>query len=225
MRYLFVQKTEALRQGAAIAAIEFSFSERRRILSDMHDSIGASLAVLISHLKPGGGDWVQLRRRATHILTELRLLVDSVGGQDTDMNAVLASVRHRMQSGIELAGIKVIWDVEHLPKIIGLTQNDALALRLIMMEALSNVMHHAHANTVTLSATYDKAAHFLMITVADDGCGFDAATSTEGAGLKNMQARTNKVTWPTAIRIESKPGKGTVVRIEMGLPDGIVIID
>ena len=73
-----------------------------------------------------------------------------------------------------------------------------------MMEALSNVIHHSHANTVTLSATHDKAARLLTITIADDGCGFDAATSTEGVGLKNMQARAKRLTWPTTIHIESE---------------------
>ena len=215
---LFVQKFETFRQASRVAAIESIAVERRRILSDMHDSIGASLAVLISHLNPSGGDWVQLKRKATQILTELRLLVDSVGGQDTDINAVLASVRHRMQSGLELAGIKVSWRVNQFPEIFSLTPHDALALRLIMMEALSNVIHHSHANTVTFSAIHDKVARLLMITVADDGCGFDVATSTGGIGLKNMKARANSLTWHTTIQIESNVGKGSAVHIKMELP-------
>jgi signal transduction histidine kinase len=149
--------------------------------------------------------------------------VDSVGGQDTDVNAVLASVRHRMQSGLELAGIKVIWKVDQLPIRISFTPNDALSVRLIIMEALSNVIHHSHANTVTISAIYDKAARLLAITVADDGCGFDAATSTEGTGLKNIQARAKRLAWQAKIHIESKPGKGTAVQIKMELPADIVI--
>ena len=50
---LFGQKTEALRQQVRIAAIESGFAERKRILADMHDSIGASLCVLIAHLTVG----------------------------------------------------------------------------------------------------------------------------------------------------------------------------
>jgi signal transduction histidine kinase len=222
---LFGQKTEALRQQARIVALESGFAERKRILSDMHDSIGASLAVLISHLKPGADDWINIKQKATQTLIELRLLVDSVGGQDADVNAVLSSVRHRMQSGLEIAGIKVIWNVGQLPKNISLMPPDAWALRLILMEALSNVMHHGHANTATLSAIYDKAAHFVMVTVTDDGCGFDTATSTEGAGLTNMQLRAKKLTWHTTIHIGSKLGKGTTVRIKIGLPADVVITD
>ena len=222
---LFVQRIETLHQESRLAAIESIAVERKRILLDMHDSIGASLAVLISHLNPTGGDWIQLRRKATQILTELRLLVDSVGGQDTDANAVLASVLHRMQSGLELAGINVIWRVDQLPVVLSLAPQDAMSLRLIIMEALSNVIHHSHANSVTLFATYDKAARLLTITVEDDGRGFIAATSSKGVGLKNMEARARKLTWPTTIHIESKPGKGTAVQIKMELPADVKTTD
>jgi signal transduction histidine kinase len=222
---VFAERMANVRQQSRVAAIESIVIERKRILSDMHDSIGASLAVLISHLNSGGGDWIQLKRKATQILTELRLLVDSVGGQDTDANAVLASVRHRMQSGIELAGINIIWRVDQLPVILSLTPQDALSLRLIIMEALSNVIHHSHANSVTLFATYDKTARLLTITVEDDGRGFIAATSSKGVGLKNMEARAQKLTWPTTIHIESKPGKGTAVQIKMELPADVKTID
>ena len=223
--FLFVQRIESLRQQSHIEAIQDIASERRRILSDMHDSIGASLAVLISHLNPSGGDWDLLKRKATQILTELRLLVDSVGGQDTDINAVLASVRHRMQSGLELAGIKVIWRADQLPKIMSLSPPDALALRLIMMEALSNMLHHSRANVVTIFVTFDKTVRLLTINIADDGSGFVTTSSSDGAGLKNMQARAKKLTWPTTVHIESAPGKGTTVEIKIEVPPDIIITD
>jgi signal transduction histidine kinase len=222
---LFVQRVETLRQQSRIEAIQTIAAERRRILSDMHDSIGASLAVLISHLNPSGGDWAQLKRKATQILTELRLLVDSVGGQDSNINAVLASVRHRLQSGLELAGIKVSWRIDQLPKVIHLTQPDSLSLRLIIMEALSNILHHSGAKTVEVSGTFDKAVRLVTINIADDGSGFAMTSATDGAGLKNMQARAKKLTWPTAIHIKSGLGKGTTVAIEIELPPDIKITD
>jgi signal transduction histidine kinase len=218
---LFVQKIETLRQQSRVAAIEAISVERKRILSDMHDSIGASLAVLISHLNPSGGDWVRLRRKATQILTELRLLVDSVGEQETDINAVLTSVRHRMRSGLELADIKVIWRVVQIPKTLSLAPHDALSLRLILMEALSNLMHHSRANTTVFSTTYENAARLLTISVSDDGCGFVTTPSSEGFGLKNMKARAKKLTWLTTIHIDSVLGKGTTVQIKMELPVGL----
>ena len=141
------------------------------------------------------------------------------------MNAVLASVRHRMQSGLEFAGIKVIWRVDQPPIILALTSQDALSLRLIIMEALSNVMHHSHANAVTISATFDKGTRLLTITVADDGCGFITTASSKGVGLKNMEARARKLTWPTEIHIESKLGKGTAVQIKIELPVDVKTAD
>jgi signal transduction histidine kinase len=75
----FAERMANVRQQSRVIAVESILAERKRILLDMHDSIGASLAVLISHFNPGGGDWTTLKRKATQILTELRLLVDSIG--------------------------------------------------------------------------------------------------------------------------------------------------
>jgi signal transduction histidine kinase len=214
----YIQKIERLRQQARVHANEAVSVERKRILVDMHDSIGASLAVLISHFNPAAPNWVELKRRATQILTELRLLVDSLGTERANLTDVLGSVRHRMHGGIELAGITIVWKVNHAPTISSLTAHDALALRLILMEALSNVLCHSNAKTITFSVENDEAAGLITISIADDGCGFDVATTARGVGLDSMQNRAKSMSLPTTVRINSGPGKGTTVRIEMRMP-------
>jgi signal transduction histidine kinase len=222
---LFAERMEKVRQKSRVSATEIVSAERKRLLLDMHDSIGASLAVLITHLNSPAVVLNEVKRRATEILIELRLLVDSVDEHRTDMNTLLASVRYRMQSGLEQAGINVIWKVDQLSKSSTLTPHDAFALKLIMMEALSNVIQHSHADAITLSATHDKAVRTLTITIADNGCGFDAETAIGGAGVKNMRTRARSLSWKTAIRVDSKLGQGTVIQIKMELPADIEITD
>ena len=205
----YIQRMERVRQQALSNSAEAVSAERTRILADMHDSIGASLAVLISHLNPIAPNWVELKRKATQILTELRLLVDSIETEHADLNDVLSSVRHRMHSGIELAGINIVWKVDHSPIILSLTPRDALALRLILMKALSNVLSHSSAKTVNFSVEHDEPARFITILIADDGCGFDVATAAKGIGLNNMQNRAKNMSVPTMVRINSAPGEGT----------------
>jgi signal transduction histidine kinase len=212
---VYIQNIERVRQQALSHAAEAVSDERKRILADMHDSIGASLAVLISHLNAVAPNWVELKQKATQILTELRLLVDSIGTERADLNDVLASVRHRMQSGIELAGIATVWKVNHPAAVLELSAHDALALRLILMETLSNVLYHANAKTVTFSVEHDEATHFISILITDDGCGYDAETTLKGVGLDSMRNRAKNMSVPTTVRINSAPGRGTTVRIEM----------
>ncbi|MCA3785482.1 MAG: histidine kinase, partial [Burkholderia sp.] len=65
------------------------------------------------------------------------------------------------------------------------------ALFRIAQEALSNIVHHAQASRAAV--TLDVGAHAVTLTIADNGCGFDAersqADARRGIGLRNMRER------------------------------------
>lgn len=214
--FLF-QRIGRLTEQRKLALLEATAAERQTILAQMHDSIGSSLAVLISHLDHAT-DWSGAKQTATQILTELRFLIDSVSDTAATLNVILASVRHRMASGLEHANLKLNWAVEELPNAPTLSAQCALHLRLMLKQALTNVMQHARARSVTVSASYDKAAKSVTISVTDDGCGFDTMSEPGGHGIQNIRARAKKITLPTVVDIDSKPGKGTRVRIKIEWP-------
>ncbi len=74
-----------------------------------------------------------------------------------------------------------------LPKIAALTARDALAIKLALMEALSNVLHHSSAKHADVTAAYDRDTSAITIAVSDNGCGFDPAVTDAGRGLANMR--------------------------------------
>jgi signal transduction histidine kinase len=144
--------------------------------------------------------------------------VDSAEPVDGELNLVLSNVRHRMGSGIELSGIDLRWQAEELPRIAKLTARDALAIKLILMEALSNVIHHSKANSAVLTAHYDAAGAAVVITLEDDGCGFDPAIAASGRGIANMNKRIRGISIGGKLTIQSSPGRGTTIRIELRVP-------
>jgi len=190
-------------------------AERQKISADMHDSIGASLAALLAHLTTENISVSDVKRKVSEVLMELRFLVDSNEATDGDINLLLSNVRHRIGSGIELAGIRLRWQVDELPELPRLTTSDALAIKLILMEALSNVLHHSKATTATVSATYDKERSAIVVTVEDDGSGFNLADTAAGRGLTNMRKRIASISMGGTIVIDSTPGRGTTVRIAL----------
>jgi signal transduction histidine kinase len=87
-----------------------------------------------------------------------------------------------------------------------------LSLYRIVQELLQNVMKHAAATQILVQLSY--AAEILNITVEDNGKGFDVANKPgEGIGLKNIRARICAL--KGHIDIESRPGSGTTVYIEI----------
>ncbi len=215
---VFVHRLGKLSQQTQLEIVNSALAERRKISADMHDSIGASLAVLLAHFTTGNVNLTDVKRRIGEMLMELRFLVDSVETHDSDINLLLSNVRHRMGPGIELAGIDLRWQVGELPENRRLAARDALAIKLVLMEALSNVLHHSKARTAVLTASYDQQTSVIAISVADDGCGFDSANAVSGRGLSNMRKRMARISTGAEIFIDSSPGNGTTVRIELKPP-------
>lgn len=213
----FIHRLGILRQQAQLEIVNSAIAERQKISADMHDSIGASLAALLAHATTENVDMADVKRRIGEILMELRFLVDSIETEDSNINLLLSNVRHRMGSGIELAGIDLHWQVVELPEIRGLTARDALAIKLILMEALSNVLNHSKAKIAFVAASYDREASAIFISIEDDGCGFSPADVIAGRGLSNMRKRTASISTGGAISIDASPGHGTKVRIELKL--------
>jgi signal transduction histidine kinase len=214
----FIRRLEKINQRAQLKIVESAVAERQSISADMHDSIGASLVTLLAHFTSENINPADVKRRIGEILMELRFLVDSAEPIDGDLNLVLSNIRHRMGSGIELAGIALRWHVATLPKIPSLSARDALSIKLVLMEALSNVLHHSKASTATLTASYDEQTSVVMIALRDDGCGFNADDVAAGRGMSNMKKRIRAVSIGAKLAIDSGPGEGTTVRVVLTVP-------
>ena len=83
----------------------------------------------------------------------------------------------------------------------------------IVGEALRNVAQHAQAKSATVTLSY--GADGVVVTVADDGTGFDAQATREVAeaqghfGLVGMRERAEAV--GGALAVQSAAGTGTMV--------------
>jgi signal transduction histidine kinase len=82
----------------------------------------------------------------------------------------------------------------------------------IIQEALQNIDKYAAANKVAISM--DKKDATLIITIADDGVGFNTKNSKNGIGLQNMQKRAEECNG--TFNIISTPKKGT--KISLAIP-------
>jgi signal transduction histidine kinase len=88
------------------------------------------------------------------------------------------------------------------------------AVLQMVNEALSNVIRHADAQHVHISA--DQTGHSFVMTITDDGKGFDPGQTVSeegGLGLRNMQQRA--LINGGDVTIESAPDAGTRVRLVM----------
>ena len=92
------------------------------------------------------------------------------------------------------------------------TNNLATAVYRIAQEALTNVARHADANQVDVQL--EAMDHRLMLTIEDNGCGFDASKlpESDGLGIAGMKERAALVRGELTVR--SRSGNGTMVHFE-----------
>ncbi len=86
-------------------------------------------------------------------------------------------------------------------------------------EALSNVVRHANAKNSAVRLV--RTGRFALLSIEDDGSGFDAKSDSGGNGLRNMRERAAAL--GGKLRISTKRGRGTSLRVTFPLlPDSAV---
>lgn len=159
-------------------------AERARILRDMHDGVGSLLTSAMRQLEGGRISASQVLESLRESMSQLKLSIDAINLPVGDVNALLASLRYRLQARIEASGVELHWDVRQLPPWPTGTHDAMRHLQFLLFEALSNVMQHSQATTVTLAARGVAAG--IEVSLSDDGLGM---SGQEGNGLRSMRER------------------------------------
>ena len=196
--------------------------ERERIAREMHDSLGQVLgfvnlkarvaADLINRGQAAvaAEELEQMRTAVQEAYQEVRQAILSLRATAPGRGLV-ASLREYIQRLREQSGLDVRLEAgENLrfPPAV-----EAQVIRIVQ-EALTNVRKHARASAVTVRFAPDPGDG-TVVTVSDDGQGFDLASVEAGRGarfgLLTMRERAESI--GGTLSIESAPGRGTTVRL------------
>ncbi len=197
---------------------------RTRIATDLHDDIGASLSqiAILSEVARRGADGAADRNATTlsDIAGISRELVDSMSDIVWAINPEhdrASDLSHRMRRfATDLLGGQGIAlgfrssAPENDPRI---GANARRQVYLVFKEAIHNLTRHSGARRadVELSVTHES----VVLTVADDGRGFDPAAPFEGNGLSSMRRRAREA--GGTLTIASALGEGTRVTLAVRL--------
>jgi len=176
------ERLSSLERSRAVLA------ERERILRDMHDGVGSHLATAMRQLEGGRARAEEVVETLRDSMDHLKLSIDAMTLPAGDVNALLGSLRYRLQPRLESAGIKVEWNVDALPLWPGGRDEAMHHVQFLLLEVVSNVLQHACASTLGLSASAGSGC--IVVTLTDDGLGMDI---TARQRLRSMQARARAV--------------------------------
>ncbi len=196
-----LEQMESQKMQAFVEGLE---EERLRVARELHDGVGADLA-LISH---------QIQQPPA-LVTALQKVIRSVRRLSSELNPtgiqrlpLDASLRQLAESyavvPVQLHLMLDPWPADVPGRI-------EFECYRIAQEALQNAVKHSGASQIFLSLHHDADERTFSLTIEDDGVGFDPSGETTGQGLNNMQFRANIIgaEWS----MESALGKGTFLSL------------
>lgn len=193
---------------------------RQALAADLHDEVGASLtsvqilAQLAAHGDPKRRSEAlgKLPEQVRHTSSSLREIVWNIQPGNDDLNLLAGRLMRYAGEFLERADIR--YDL-HADEFSGHLRLDAVAkqhLARIFKEALNNVAKHSGADFAEVVFKQEK--NKLLLTIRDQGRGFDPDSAAPGNGLNNMQLRAQLA--GGSLDIETRPGQG--VRLALRLP-------
>ncbi|WP_406474986.1 GAF domain-containing sensor histidine kinase [Streptomyces platensis] len=199
--------------------------ERARLAHELHDAVAQKLfslrltaqaaTALVDRDPARAKDELhQVAALAAEAADELRAAVIELRPAALDEDGLVATLRSQAQVLDRAHSARVTFEA-HGVRALPAAQEEAV-LR-VAQEALHNALRHSGAKTVEVSLARDGQGALLRI--ADDGCGFDPRAVRRAGrhlGLVSMHDRAGGV--GGKLTVESEPGKGTAV--EMEVPGG-----
>jgi signal transduction histidine kinase len=213
-----IENARLLERGRELSILE----ERNRLARELHDSVSQKLfglvltaeaAATLLDRDPGaaGEQLARLGGLAQEALAELRELIFELRPPSLEQEGLAATLRKQVEM------LRRVHDRDIELRIAGAAhcapEAEAEVLR-IAQEALNNALRHAGPARIELRMEARDGR--LIVTVADDGAGFDPDTPglrSRRLGLTSMEERARAL--GGALAVVSRPGEGTTVTLEV----------
>jgi signal transduction histidine kinase len=222
-----IAANETLQEYGLIREQLATSRERTRLARELHDTLAHTLSAATVQLEAVSIIWEQQPEKAQQMviksaammrdgLAETRRALQALRAGSLDhenlmdaISALAESLMTRYSTHIEVqANVPIAIDdpaVEH-------------GLYRIVQEATFNAARHAGAKRIMIRL--DVSPHQLVISVNDDGCGFnpEGVATTDHFGLRGMRERARQI--GADLQISSQIGNGTSVNIRLSGKDG-----
>ncbi len=196
--------------------------ERHRLARDLHDSVKQQLFVIqtaaataqerISTDRTGAGEAIQQVRSASReAIAEMQAMLDQLQAQPLENTGLIEALKKQCEAFEFRTGAKVHFEAADLPPQDAIPPGTHDAIFRVAQEALSNAARHARAANLWIKLTTRPDA--LILSIRDDGSGFQQASTSTGMGLANMRRRADEL--GGTLTILAKPGQGTAIRLDL----------
>jgi len=221
-----ILKEQNRRKYLSKKLIETLERERQETAATLHDEVGQILTTInmdldfVKQFSSEHPDIVveeieKVQRRIKKSMDHIGELSRGLRPNVLDDLGLIASLKGILQDINEKSQIECHFFSKNIPKQI--SDKKAVAVYRIVQEAIRNCIRHAQARNIFVNLT--KRGPFVLLTVEDDGIGFEYDNISVEKGEKDklgiMLMTERAVQVDGELRVESRPGKGTQVIVEI----------
>ena len=193
--------------------------ERNRIAREIHDSLGHALTSLNIQMQTAVKLWDEEPAQAHYFLTQARSLGKTAMREvrksistlredvqeERPLEARIEALVDDCRKGTGLLICTNIYCCDSVPKPV------AKIIYRIVQKSLTNILKYAEATEVYIKLKTTPKE--LILTVKDDGKGFDPKQNSSGFGIRGMQERLATVNGQ--FRLNTSPGKGCHIEVKI----------
>lgn len=195
--------------------------ERARIAVDLHDDLGGGLTQLVllgetsrrevPEDTPAADALGRLCDQSRGLLRGMNETVWLINSERDTIRDFASYVVKYAESFFQNSPVRCRFEIEDdlpaLPCDLGIRRNLFLAVK----EAMNNILRHSGATSAEVEIRRQR--NDLVVTIRDNGGGFDTAAGGEGNGLRNMARRAREA--GGRFNIGSSREKGTAVEFRV----------
>ncbi len=204
-----------------IAIKETEEKERIRIAKDIHDDLGSGLSkinflsALITKKAIGSPEIKSnseaVSETARKMVENMRDLIWALNPENTTLSVLVSRVREYASDYLEDFPIDLKTNFPDSVPETSISKESHRAIFMVVKECLNNCVKHSFATEIFFQIRLTKEA--LLLTIKDNGVGFQLSNDTTGNGLRNMKNRIASI--GGSMNVQSNPTRGT--QIEMSI--------
>ncbi|RSK39313.1 sensor histidine kinase [Mangrovimonas spongiae] len=186
-------------------------AERKRISSELHDSIGQNLLLIKNKviLNPESPKDTTL---IDHTIDEVRHMSQHLHPFQFEKLGLIASIKNTVENFQKNSNIFYSEDIDI--QDLNISKDKEIFIYRMIQECLNNVEKHSQAKACNVMVK--EAEKYVLFQIKDNGIGFDLTENSQllnSLGMKTLKERAQII--QAQLSINSEKGKGTTIQIQV----------
>ena len=201
--------------------LQMQDAERLRISRELHDDLGSGLTQITligEHAKQqikkgytGTDELEKIAETSRQMVEKVSEIIWTMNPKNNSLADLLVYLREQLNKMLEFTSIQYTIDFTEVNPSVTICNEQRRSIILLLKEVIHNIIKHSRADTVNIKAFY--AQDVFLLSVTDNGIGFDTEKQARGNGLKNMRQRAHDM--DGGLDVVSQKNEGTVITFKV----------